>query len=116
MGYQSDTVEVTSAPGHLHYGAYSVAGDDWYEYAVTLYNAADDSIIQTTLYRGDSLSAYQFSYLTLPNVGSYYARFFLASYDRTEVQHWAQLSTLHHCRFRNGDLVNSKLLSTSSMI
>lgn len=81
--YQSETVEVTSAPGHLHYGAYSVAGDDWYEYAVTLYNAADDSIIQTTLYRGDSLSAYQFSYLTLPNVGSYYARFFLASYDRT---------------------------------
>jgi len=81
--YQSETVEVTSAPGHIHYGAYSVAGSDWYEYAVTLYNAADDSVVQTLLYRGESLSAYQFSYLTLPNVGRYYVRFFLASYDRT---------------------------------
>jgi len=81
--YQSEIVEVTSAPGHIHYGAYSVAGSDWYEYAVTLYNADDDSVIQTLLYRGKSLSAYQFSYLTLPNVGSYYVRFFLASYDRT---------------------------------
>jgi len=60
-----------------------VAGSDWYEYAVTLYNAADDSVVQTLLYRGESLSAYQFSYLTLPNVGRYYVRFFLASYDRT---------------------------------
>jgi len=60
-----------------------VAGSDWYEYAVTLYNAADDSVVQTLLYRGESLSAYQFSYLTLPNEGRYYVRFFLASYDRT---------------------------------
>ena len=77
--FQSETISVTAAPGHIHYGAYSVAGTDWYEYAVTLYNADTDAIVQTTLYRGESLSAYQFSSLTLPNNGNYYVRFFLAS-------------------------------------
>jgi len=87
FGYlDAESVDVGSG-GKFVYNFDSYAGSDWYEVVVAVFKEevplSDSILVESKMYRGSSITGFddEISFTGVP--GSYFLRFFAASYDRT---------------------------------
>ena len=87
FGYlDTESVEVGSG-GKFVYNFDSQAGSDWYEVVVAVFKEevplSDSILVESKMYRGSSITGFEdeISFAGVP--GSYFLRFYAASYDRT---------------------------------
>jgi len=87
FGYlDTESVQVGSG-GKFVYNFDSQAGSDWYEVVVAVFKEEDplsnSILVDSKMYRGSSITGFDDEIAFAGGPGSYFLRFFAASYDKT---------------------------------